>query len=119
MVEFLFRHAEAVLFAYVFADQIGVPLPAIPVLLAAGALAAAGKLDLPLALGFSVMASLVADLVWYLAGRLRGSRVLGWLCRISLEPDSCVRRTETLFLRYGVHAQRRNALRPVIEIKSR
>jgi membrane protein DedA with SNARE-associated domain len=104
MLDFLFRHAEAVLFAYVFADQLGVPLPAVPALLAAGGLAAAGKLDLPLALGLSVVASLTADLVWYFAGRLRGSRVLGVLCRISLEPDSCVRRTETLFLRYGVRS---------------
>lgn len=104
MVDFLFRHAETVLFAYVFADQLGVPLPAVPVLLTAGGLAAAGKLDLPLALGLTVVASLTADLVWYFAGRLRGSRVLGVLCRISLEPDSCVRRTETVFLRYGVRS---------------
>lgn len=104
MVDFLFRHAEAVLFAYVFADQIGVPIPAVPVLLAAGGLAAAGKLDLPLALGLSIVASVLADLVWYLAGRLRGSRVLGILCRVTLEPDSCVRRTETLFLRYGMRS---------------
>lgn len=104
MVEFLLRHAELVLFAYVFADQLGMPLPAVPVLLAAGGLAAADKLDLPLALGLSIVGSLLADLAWYMAGRLRGSRVLGLLCRITLEPDSCVRRTETLFLRYGVRS---------------
>jgi membrane protein DedA with SNARE-associated domain len=99
---FLFRHAEAMLFAYVFADQVGVPIPAVPVLMAAGGLAAGGRLNLPLALGLSVAASLAADVIWYLAGRVRGSRVLGFLCRVSLEPDSCVRRTETIFLRYGV-----------------
>lgn len=101
MVDVLFRYAELVLFAYVLADQLGVPVPAMPVLLAAGGLAAAGKLSLPLALGLAIVATLLADLAWFMAGRLRGSRVLGLLCRISLEPDSCVRRTEMIFLRYG------------------
>jgi membrane protein DedA with SNARE-associated domain len=104
IVDFLVRHGEVVLAAYVFADQIGVPVPAVPVLLAAGGLAALGKLSLPIAVAGSVIASLVADLVWYAAGRLRGSRVVGFLCRVSLEPDSCVRRTENLFLRYGVRS---------------
>jgi membrane protein DedA with SNARE-associated domain len=104
MVEFLFRYAELVLFAYVLVDQLGVPVPAVPVLLAAGGLAAAGKLSLPVALGLAIVACLLADLAWFMAGRLRGSRVLGLLCRISLEPDSCVRRTEMIFLRYGVRS---------------
>jgi membrane protein DedA with SNARE-associated domain len=104
VIAFLFRYAELVLFAYVLADQLGVPVPAMPVLLAAGGLAAAGKLSLPLALGLAIVATLLADLAWFTAGRLRGSRVLGLLCRISLEPDSCVRRTETIFLRYGLRS---------------
>jgi membrane protein DedA with SNARE-associated domain len=104
MVEFLFRHGELVLFVYVLADQLGVPVPAAPVLLTAGGLAAAGKLNLPLALGLAIVGSLLADLTWFMAGRLRGHRVLGLLCRVSLEPDSCVRRTEMIFLRYGVRS---------------
>ena len=104
MVEFLFRHGELVLFVYVLADQLGVPIPAAPVLLAAGGLAAAGKLNLPLALGLAIVGSLLADLAWFMAGRLRGHRVLGLLCRVSLETDSCVRRTEMIFLRYGVRS---------------
>jgi membrane protein DedA with SNARE-associated domain len=104
MVEFLFRHGELVLFVYILADQLGVPVPAAPVLLTAGGLAAAGKLNLPFALGLAIAGSLVADLAWFMAGRLRGHRVLGLLCRVSLEPDSCVRRTETIFLRYGPRA---------------
>src|SRR5262245_5727538 len=104
MVEFLLRHGELVLFAYVLADQLGVPIPASPVLLAAGGLAAAGKLNLPLALGLAVVGSLLADLAWFTAGRLQGNRVLGLLCRISLEPDSCVRRTEMMFLRFGLRS---------------
>jgi membrane protein DedA with SNARE-associated domain len=96
------QHAEILLFLYVFADQLGVPIPAAPVLMAAGGLAAAGRLSLPGAVGLGVLGTLVADLIWYFIGRLGGSRVLGVLCRVSLEPDSCVRKTEDVFLRHGV-----------------
>ena len=96
------QHGEILLFLYVLADQLGVPIPAAPVLMAAGGLAAAGRLSLPGAIGLGVLATLVADLIWYAIGRSRGARVLGLLCRVSLEPDSCVRRTEEVFLRHGV-----------------
>jgi membrane protein DedA with SNARE-associated domain len=96
------QHGEILLFLYVFADQLGVPIPAAPVLMAAGGLAAAGRLSLPGAVGLGVLGTLVADLIWYFIGRLRGRRVLGLLCRVSLEPDSCVRRAEDVFLRHGV-----------------
>jgi membrane protein DedA with SNARE-associated domain len=92
------------MFLYVFADQLGVPLPAVPALLAMGALGAAGKLNFGLALLLSVAATVLADATWYTLGRARGSHVLRLLCKISLEPDSCVRRTEDVFLRYGVRA---------------
>ena len=95
-------HGEIFLFFYVLADQLGVPVPAAPVLIAAGGLAAAGRLSLAGAVGLGVLATLIADLAWYAAGRVRGGRVLGLLCSISLEPDSCVRQTENAFLRYGV-----------------
>jgi membrane protein DedA with SNARE-associated domain len=93
-----------VVFFYVFADQIGIPLPAIPALLAMGALAAVGKLNGLLAITLGVAASLLADFIWYGLGRARGSDVLRLLCKISLEPDSCVRRTENMFIRYGVRS---------------
>ena len=95
-------HGEILLFFYVLADQLGVPVPAAPVLIAAGGLAAAGRLNLAGVVSLSVLATLIADLAWYAAGRVRGARVLGALCRISLEPDSCVRQTENAFLRYGL-----------------
>ncbi len=104
VLEFLVRHGELVLFVYVFADQVGVPLPAVPVLLAAGALAATGKLSFPVAIALGAVASLAADLIWYFLGRLRGAAVLRTLCKVTLEPDSCVRRTENLFLRHGVRS---------------
>src|SRR5437667_5124755 len=95
-LEFLVRHGTAVLFAAVFVEQIGVPLPAAPWLLAAGALAGTGKMNWWLALGAATTGSLVADLIWFYLGRHYGNRVLSLLCRLSLEPDSCVRRTENL-----------------------
>ncbi|MGH7313616.1 MAG: VTT domain-containing protein [Candidatus Rokuibacteriota bacterium] len=104
VLDFLVRHGELILFVYVFADQVGVPLPAVPVLLAAGALAATGQLSFPVAMVLALVASLAADLIWYTVGRLRGAAVLRTLCKISLEPDSCVRRTENVFLRYGVRS---------------
>ena len=99
---FISQYGEILLFAVVFAEQIGLPLPAIPILLAAGALAGAGKIDLTGAIVLSVIACLAGDLIWYELGRRRGRRALNLLCRISLEPDSCVRRTENFFTRHGV-----------------
>jgi membrane protein DedA with SNARE-associated domain len=104
VVDFVVRHGEAFVFLYVLADQLGVPVPAVPMLLAMGALAAVGKISFPLALLLSVVASVGADLVWYALGRTRGSGVLRLVCKVSLEPDSCVRRTENVFLRYGARA---------------
>jgi membrane protein DedA with SNARE-associated domain/rhodanese-related sulfurtransferase len=104
VTEFLIRYGQLLLFVIVFAEQVGLPIPAIPILLAAGAIAGAGILSLPLAIGVSVIASLLGDLIWYYLGRYRGRQVLNLLCRISLEPDSCVRRTEDYFVRHGVRA---------------
>ena len=104
ILDFVVRHGEILIFLYVFADQVGIPVPAVPGLLAMGALAAAGKINLALALVSSVGGSLLADFIWYGLGRRRGDRVLRLLCKISLEPDSCVRRTEDVFLRYGMRS---------------
>jgi len=97
----LVQYGYVVLFAFALAEQIGLPIPAVPALLGVGALAGAGRMSLVLALGAVLAASLPPDLVWYELGRRRGGRVLGLLCRIALEPDSCVRRTENLFTRSG------------------
>ena len=99
--QFLIRHGYAVLFVWVLAEQLGLPLPATPLLLAAGALAGSGQMNLWLALALAVLASLLGDVSWYEFGRLRGGKVLNLLCRISLEPDSCVRKTENAFVRHG------------------
>jgi membrane protein DedA with SNARE-associated domain/rhodanese-related sulfurtransferase len=80
----------------------GLPLPALPWLLAAGALSAVGKFSLPLGLAAILMACLIPDAMWFYLGRYRGNQVLAFLCRISLEPDSCVRRTQNVFTKYGL-----------------
>jgi membrane protein DedA with SNARE-associated domain len=100
-IEFISRHGYIVLIAWVFAEQIGLPIPSIPILMAAGALSGAGRLSLSAALLFCVLAAMTADAIWFQLGRLRGVQVLRQLCRLSLEPDSCVRRTEAIFSRQG------------------
>jgi len=102
--DFLIRHGYAVLFGWVLLEQLGLPVPAAPLLVAAGALARAGKLNLSFAVALPFIAVILADLFWYFLGRYRGGRILKLLCRISLEPDSCVRRTENLFIRHGVRS---------------
>jgi membrane protein DedA with SNARE-associated domain/rhodanese-related sulfurtransferase len=77
-------------------------LPALPFLLSAGALAATGKFNPFLGIGVTVLACIVANTIWFYLGRYRGIQVLGLLCRLSLEPDSCVRRTQNVFTRYGL-----------------
>ena len=103
-LDFLLHHGYAVLLAWVFAEQIGLPVPSLPLLLAAGALAGAGRFSFFGSLFLSVFAAILADLIWYLLGRYRGIKVLQLLCKISLEPDSCVRRTEGVFSKQGARS---------------
>ena len=100
----LVQYGYVVVLGGVFAEQVGMPLPSEPVLIGAGALAGNGHLSLAVVLGVATVASLAGDLVWYVIGRLGGARVLRWLCRISLEPDACVRRTERFFARHGARS---------------
>ena len=104
LLDVLVRYGYLVVFAWVFAEQIGLPIPAMPVLLAAGAMAGTGRSSLVLVLVVAAIASLVSDVIWYWIGRVGGGRVLRFLCRISLEPDSCVRRTEEAFSRRGARS---------------
>ncbi len=101
-IQFLIHHGYVVLFVWVALEQGGLPIPTVPLLLAAGALAGTGGMHPGLILGVVVIASLLSDFIWYAVGRRQGMRVLQLLCRISLEPDSCVRQTENLFSRRGL-----------------
>ena len=100
-MDFLVEHGYVILAIWVMLDQTGVPAPALPGLIMAGALAGTGQLELGTVLGVATLASLPSDLLWYEVGRRRGGSVLGFLCRLSLEPESCVRTTENVFARYG------------------
>ena len=103
-LEFLIKHGYVVLLAWVFAEQLGLPIPSLPLVLAAGALSGTGHLSFWASLFFVAIAALSADSFWYALGRTRGIRILQFLCKISLEPDSCVRRTEGIFSKQGARS---------------
>jgi membrane protein DedA with SNARE-associated domain/rhodanese-related sulfurtransferase len=100
----LAQYGLMIVFFNVLVDQIGLPVPAVPALIVAGAAAADGKLPLAALFACSVTACLMADCGWYLIGQKYGIRVLKTLCKISLEPDSCVSQTQTRFERWGVNS---------------
>jgi membrane protein DedA with SNARE-associated domain/rhodanese-related sulfurtransferase len=107
--DLLTQYGLAVVFAWAFAVQAGAPAPAIPMLLGAGALSGSGRMDLALAIAAAMAAAVGADLLWYALGRSHGTRVLGLLCRFSLDPDSLIRHAKERFvahrLRYLVLAK--------------
>jgi membrane protein DedA with SNARE-associated domain len=100
-LQFVIHYGYILLFAWVLLEQGGLPIPATPLLIAAGAIASQGKMYFALAIFIPAVASVLADTFWYSFGKRRGGAVLNLLCRIALEPDSCVRRTESIFSRYG------------------
>lgn len=102
LLEQIGRYGLALVFANVFLEQLGVPIPALPTLIVAGALAARGEMGLAAILAVALAGSLLADVLWFLLGRRQGHRILKTVCRISLSPDSCVRQTEALFERHGM-----------------
>ena len=104
LIPLLSQYGLAIVFANVLIEQLGVPVPAIPTLVIAGALAAEGKLSGPLVFAVALAACLLADVAWYLAGRRFGNGVMKTLCRISLTPDYCVSETQARFERWGVNA---------------
>jgi membrane protein DedA with SNARE-associated domain len=103
-LEFLIRHGYLLLFFWLLGEQAALPLPSVPLLLACGALARQGRMQWHLVLMYGLAACLLADNVWFQLGRQRGTRILRFICRIALEPDSCVRQTENAFLRFGMRS---------------
>jgi membrane protein DedA with SNARE-associated domain len=104
MSQFLVSHGEPVLFLAIFAEQLGLPLPAAPLLVATGALAANGTFSPSMAVAVTVGACVLADLIWFYLGRRGGERLLHFLCQRLLSNSSCFGRTERLFTRYGMSA---------------
>ena len=103
-VHILVQYGYLVVFVWVLTEQIGLPIPAFPLLLSAGALAGQHRMSLTLLLFTAVLASIVSDTFWYELGKRRGAAVLNVLCRMSLEPDSCVQRTKGTFDRRGAQS---------------
>lgn len=101
LTNLLMEHGLALVFSNVLLAQLGVPLPALPILVVAGAFVAQGQIGLAPLIFVSVLASLIGDTLWYAAGRRHGYRVLRTLCRLAIEPDSCVKQTENIFERWG------------------
>jgi membrane protein DedA with SNARE-associated domain/rhodanese-related sulfurtransferase len=93
----LLTYGYLLLFAWVLVEQLGIPLPAAPILLAAGALSAEGQISFSLALLAGLAGSLTADTTWFFVGRKHGHIVLRLLCKLSMEPTVCVRRTQDSF----------------------
>jgi len=104
VLPFLLKHGYWVLVANVFAEQMGLPVPAFPVMLAMGALAGLGHRSFETSLFLAMGAAMTSDMIWFRLGRSRGRAILNLLCRLSLEPDSCVSNTKGLFSRFGAPA---------------
>jgi len=102
IIQSLATYGGPILFTAVFVEQAGLPLPAAPWLLAAGALSAGGEMNATVAIGMSVVACVCADSLWFYVGRRGGNRVVQLLCRFSLAPNSCLGRTKGLFDRQGL-----------------
>jgi membrane protein DedA with SNARE-associated domain/rhodanese-related sulfurtransferase len=88
-------------FTAVLLEQSGLPVPAPPILVVSGALAATGAMRPELVLAAGFVAALLADHMWFIVGRRFGRRLLATICRISLSPDTCVRKTDDLISRHG------------------
>jgi membrane protein DedA with SNARE-associated domain/rhodanese-related sulfurtransferase len=97
----LAHHTYALLFGWVLIEQGGLPIPSVPVMLAAGTMSAAHHLHLAYALPIIMLACLISDSGWYFLGQRYGSKVLDVLCRFSLEAATCVSRTEGTVVKRG------------------
>jgi len=100
-LDFFLKYGYLILFVWVLTEQLGVPIPSVPLLLTAGTLTATHKLNLPLVLVAIMLGSLVSDSLWYIMGKRYGGAVVKLLCRLSMESSTCVRRTENYFTKNG------------------
>ena len=102
LIALMVDHAVAVVFVATFAARVGLPVPAAPVLVVAGGIAAIAEPLLLFAMvGAALVANVLGDAVWFYTGRVYGYHFMRLLCKISISPDSCVRRSESLITRWG------------------
>jgi membrane protein DedA with SNARE-associated domain len=100
-IQFVSHHGYLLIFFWLLAEQAALPLPSLPLLLVSGAIARTGQLNLISVVTSAFMACLIADNFWFQLGRRYSTRALQFICKISIEPDSCVRQTENVFVKYG------------------
>src|SRR5688572_32078037 len=103
-LQFLLRHGLVALFFIMLMDQLALPVPMDLFIFAAGGLVGTGRLGFVSVAATLLVAGVLGNLIWYALGRRHGTSILKFLCRISIEPDSCVRRTQNLFTRHGLKA---------------
>ena len=103
-LDIFIQYGYAILFLWVFAEMLGVPIPSAPVLVTAGTLTATHRLNLPLVLLAIVAGCIVADTIWFYLGKRYGGAIVRLVCRLSLESSTCVRRTENYFTKHGPKA---------------
>ncbi|MBB5370892.1 MULTISPECIES: VTT domain-containing protein [unclassified Janthinobacterium] len=104
LLHLLEHYGVLIVFGIVLVEQLGLPIPAFPLLIVAGALAVDGDMHFATVLAAALAACLISDFTWFRAGRYFGKRILRLLCRISLSPDYCVSQTEDKFKRWGPKA---------------
>lgn len=104
LLHWLAHYGLVVAFVNVLLAQLGAPVPSYPILIVTGALSMQGRYPTLALFAIAILGCLVADLAWYAGGRRYGGRVVRSVCRISISPDSCVRRTESLFARHGARS---------------
>jgi membrane protein DedA with SNARE-associated domain/rhodanese-related sulfurtransferase len=100
-IGFFVAHACAILFLWVLVEQLGVPIPSIPLMLTAGTLSATHRVGFMPSLLAVIAACIISDSTWYALGRRFGARVIRLLCKLSLEASTCVSKTESYFTRRG------------------
>jgi membrane protein DedA with SNARE-associated domain/rhodanese-related sulfurtransferase len=103
-LEFFLQYAYPIVFFWIVGEQLGMPLPSIPILLTAGSLTATHRLSFLLILLVVIAGCFVSDSIWYLLGKRYGGSVVKLLCRLSFESSTCVRKTEDYFTKHGPQA---------------
>jgi membrane protein DedA with SNARE-associated domain len=101
LIQFVARNGYLVVFFGVFIEQIGIPFPSNFLLIVAGALAGMGQNEFGLVILLTVIAATLGDTIWFYIGRARGIQVLGFLCKMSLEPGYCVSSAKKMFTKHG------------------
>ena len=100
----MIQYGHLVIALLILLERLALPVPVSPLLVVSGALAGMGRLSFPVILITATVASMAGDLFWYELGRHRGNRILSFLCRISLDPESCIRKAKGIFARIGTRS---------------